>query len=362
MVAAFGDNGAAALAWTVAGWFVNQIKDEVGFFPFLSLWGDPASAKSSLAVILNNLAGHAGEGLPVSQLSSKKGLARSISRVSGLFTAILESNNRERSAFDYGVLLTGYNRGPISTQARFTNDAQVRETPFLGSLLFVQNFEQFSEPSERQRVISLHFSHASLTDETRQAYEQLIKITPQQLARFILLVLQQRRKIEEQWLTEFEKATADLVGVSHQRIRSNHALVLAFHRLMGRLFNIDYNLADFLSETAQSKVSSASQTGYTAADLFLEALIELNQDEKTASFLHLDEKETKLFVNLAGAEKHLRNQGLQVYMNNQTMLDLSKHPSFIGNKKVYRFPNDPEKGLDGRQKTRRCWAFDPTKI
>jgi hypothetical protein len=362
LTAAFGDNGAAALAWTVAGWFVNQIKAEIGFFPALSTWGDPASSKSSLTVVLNSLQGILGEGLPVSSsASTKKALMRSISRSSGMFTALLENNDRDRSSLDLSILLTAYNRGPLQLSARFTNDNQVREAPFLGSLLFCQNVEQFTDPAERQRVISLFFSHARLTEETKIAYEQLTKIPPQQLARFILLVLQQRCKFEEQWPAEFEKATADLADINHQRIRGNHALVLAFHRLLCQLFNIEYDLSDFLSKTAQNKISSASQTIYTTADLFLEALLELNQDEKTASFLHLDEKEERLFVNLPGAEKHLRNSGIQIFMNNTTMSDLSKHPAFIASKRVFRFPNDQEKDSFGRTKQRRCWVFDATK-
>lgn len=34
---AWGENGAVALAWTIAGWFVNQIKEEINLFPFLSM-------------------------------------------------------------------------------------------------------------------------------------------------------------------------------------------------------------------------------------------------------------------------------------------------------------------------------------
>ena len=50
---AWGFNGIVALSWTVAGWFVNQLKAAVNFYPFLSLYGDPASGKSALVTILN---------------------------------------------------------------------------------------------------------------------------------------------------------------------------------------------------------------------------------------------------------------------------------------------------------------------
>ncbi len=100
IVEAWGDNGAGAMAWMVAGWFVYVIKEQIGFFPHLAATGDPASGKSALTVALNGMQAVDGEGTPISQLNSKKGLARTIARESGRFTALLEDSQRNERGFD----------------------------------------------------------------------------------------------------------------------------------------------------------------------------------------------------------------------------------------------------------------------
>lgn len=197
---AWGDNGATALAWTISGFFVNQIKDRINFFPTLSFYGDPGAAKSALTITLNATQGIDNEGIGINSLNTKKGLSRSLSRRSGNFTALLENNERNDRNFDYGIMLTAYNKGQLSVQAAFSNDNRTMEAPFQGSMLFVQNFEPFKTKAEKQRVISLQFKTDDLSDDTRAAYEQLTKIPLPELARVFILSLQKRKVFEKECL------------------------------------------------------------------------------------------------------------------------------------------------------------------
>lgn len=63
---AWGFNGVTALAWTIAGWFVSDIKEAIKFFPHFSLHGLPASGKSALTLTLNAIQGREGEGVCLS--------------------------------------------------------------------------------------------------------------------------------------------------------------------------------------------------------------------------------------------------------------------------------------------------------
>ena len=197
---AWGTNGVAAFSWAVAGWFVNQIKEEVGFFPFLSLWGDPAAGKSALVVTLNNLQGREGEGLPLNQTNTQKGKIRVLGQASAMFTALLEDNERNDRAFDYSILLTGFNRGPLQVQAAFSTDLSTKEASFLGTLMFVQNVEPFNSKAERQRVISLQFKVDNLTDGSRAAYEKLMSMGKRALAGVMQQVLMNRAHFESNCL------------------------------------------------------------------------------------------------------------------------------------------------------------------
>lgn len=356
--AAWGENGAVALAWTVASWFVCQVKAEINLFPFLSMYGDPASGKSALVTLLNAIQAREGEGLPISQLSTKKGNIRTIGQVSGLFTALLEDNERNDRAFDYSFVLTAYNRGPLQVQAAFSNDLQTKENPFLGTLLFAQNVEPFNSKAERQRVISLQFKADAITDASRAAYEQLTATDKRDLAGIMRQVLAHRQHLEQSWRQAYATATADLGPLSERRILDNHALILAFHRLFCGCFGIkeDPATVNHVADLARQKCLSSAIRQTTIADHFFELLDQLSPDMAKDCY-HLDPDRGLLFVNLPRVESILRNKGLNFQASEPLNLALQRHPSFYRNGLTYRFPHDPDTDESGRIKKRKVWAF-----
>lgn len=356
---AWGENGAVALAWTVASWFVCQVKAEINLFPFLSMYGDPASGKSALVTLLNAIQAREGEGLPISQLSTKKGNIRTIGQVSGLFTALLEDNERNDRAFDYSFVLTAYNRGPLQVQAAFSNDLQTKESPFLGTLLFAQNAEPFNSKAERQRVISLQFKADAITDASRAAYEQLTATDKPDLAGIMRQVLAHRQHFEQSWRNAYATATADLGPLSERRILDNHALILAFHRLFCGCFGIkeDPATVNHFAHLARQKCLSSAIRQTTIADHFFELLDTLTESQ-AAGCCHIDQNRGLIFINLPSVENILRSKkGLNFQANEPLSNALQKHPSFVRNGLGYRFPGTPEEDEDGRPKKRRAWAF-----
>ena len=358
--AAWGENGAVALAWTVASWFVCPVKAEINLFPFLSMYGDPASGKSALVTLLNAIQAREGEGLPISQLSTKKGNIRTIGQVSGLFTALLEDNERNDRAFDYSFVLTAYNRGPLQVQAAFSNDLQTKESPFLGTLLFAQNVEPFNSKAERQRVISLQFKADAITDASRAAYEQLTATDKTDLAGIMRQVLVHRQHFEKSWRQAYATATADLGPLSERRILDNHALILAFNRLFCGCFGIkeDQATINHFANLARQKCLSSAIRQPTLADHFFDQLDTLNKDQKKSCY-HLDPTKGFMYVYLPRVEytlRDIRKMGFQV--NEHLITALQKHPSYLNHSVTVRFPSDPELDPEGRPKRKRCWVFD----
>ena len=354
---AWGLNGVAALSWTVAGWFVNQIKETINFYPFLSLYGDPAAGKSALTTILNAIQGRDGEGLPITQLNSKKGLTRTIGQLSGLFTALLEDNERNDRAFDWSIILTSYNKGPLQVQAAFSNDLQTKENPFQGSLLFCQNTEPFTAKAEKQRVISLQFKADQLTDASRAAYETLLATSKTELAGIIRQVLINRSHFRT-WQQEYQKAINDLSPMDERRILQNHALMLAFHRLFCSCFGIEQDEAvtSFFAEIGRQKCITSAVRQTTIADHFFELLDTVDED-KLFDTWHVDKEKGWIYVNLPRAENLIRNKGVSVQVNEGLSQALQRHPAYIKNSTLFRFPDDPEKDKSGRPKPKRTWVF-----
>ncbi len=361
IVEAWKNNGTTALAWMVAGWFVYPIKNRIGFFPHLAASGDPASGKSALTVILNAIQGVDGEGTPISQLNSKKGLARTIARESGRFSALLEDSQRNERGFDYSVVLTGYNRGPLQVQAAFSNDLKTKVNEFLGTLFFVSNLEPFRDKQEKQRVISLHFAHDDITEETRQAYEQICKIPLPELARIMALTLAKRKHFEENWHQAYQQAIEDLAPLDNRRILQNHALVLAFHRLFCAAFKIEHDLTVFIKNLAEKKCVTANEKAYSLADHFFETL-DLLPEEKLEACLHVDPKKSLLYLNLPAAEQLIRNKGLQFSVNDNLTKALKQHPAYIRHSLNHRFPGEPKLDNRGRPTQRRSWVFDANRF
>jgi hypothetical protein len=368
LLAAWGDNAAFALAWTVASWHVNQIKEKLNWFPFLSLHGDVQAGKTALLTLLNACQCHQGEGLPISQLNTKKALARSIARESGRSVALLEDNGRNDKAFDYSILLTAYNKGPLQLQASFSNDLRTHEAPFQGALLFCQNFEPFTGEAERERVISLHFKADDLTDRTRAAHDELFNLPLPQLARVMPATLQQRKVIESEWFKEYEQAVKHLSVVDNRRIMQNHAVPLAFHRLFCRIHGIKHDLTTFTLELAAKKCETAAAQDYTLATHFFESLDELDRNDSNLAknllpiAYHVDESAKRLYINMPTVEHLFRQKGLAFTVNDALTKALCRHPAYLKNSFHYRFPGDPEMNAAGRPKQRRCWVFDITKM
>ena len=359
---AWGDKGLAALSFLTASLFVNKIKPELGFFPFLSLCGDRATGKTRLIRTLNAMQGLNEEGLPMNGANTQKGQLNVISQVSGMMKALLEGNDKTKTKFDYDSILTGYNYGnPLKTSAKFSNDNREETIPFNGTIAFVQNIEQFENATQKSRVISLPFSEKELNSETKAAYDKLIAIAPQKLAGFLLLVLQDREYYESNWKTAHENAKEVLASsLTDNRINENHAVLLAFHTLLCDRFGLEYDLKSYIEQVGTEKMKSCEQRKHTAADCFLDALESLpeivtdatgNVIEKE-SYLH--EKDGLLYIRRVDAERAIRAHGIPMDWPGRLIDSLQKHPACLKNSEKHHFP--------AAGKTKNSMVFDTKMI
>lgn len=363
---AWGDNGATAFSWVIAGWFIDKIKGKENFFPHISLYGDPAAGKSALTSKLQALQGRDTEGLPLSQLNTKKGMARTIAGLSNVFTALLEDSQRNDRAFDYSILLTAYNRGSLQVQAKFTNTLETSENPFLSSLMFVQNTEPFNQKAEKQRVISLHFKTEDLNAATKQAFNELNSYPKEELASFIMEVLRHRKTIEAEWYNEYKVACADLETVEEERIRNNHGLLLGFHRMFCRLFSLESDIFNHIETLALEKQNSSAELEINEASTFFENVFSLDS-KQTEKYWHeindaklattLDYK--SLYFNLPELIRLLQNNGLNPPRSKELQEALRQHPAYIKNGINHRFPTNQD-GFYTVQ--RKAWHFDLDKF
>ncbi len=360
LIAAWGGNAAMAIAFLAASMFVNRIKPVTKFFPFLSMHGDPQTGKSRLLMILNQMQCLDEEGIPISSANTKKGELRTLAQVSGMMKGLIEGNDPTKSRFDFESILPLYNHGnPLQVRALTTNDNRINKMAFHGTIAFAQNFEPFRSRAAKERIISLKFSIDDLNDHTKAAFERLASISPQEYAGFVV-ILKHRILIEGTWETKFKEAKADLLQeVPDNRINENHALILAFHRLLCDIFNIDHDLLPFVTIIGKEKMVSCQQRTLTAADYFFDALNELPEEIKGVEDLdYLENKNTffeirdnHIYLNRPGAEKAIRAAGMILDYPERIGASLQQHPAFVKGMVSHRFPGN-------RNKVIRALVFD----
>ena len=353
---AWPDNGALAIAFTVASWFVYAVKRELGLFPFLCLHGDTQTGKSWLVRYLNAMQCLDEEGLPMTKLNTGKGEIRKLAQRSGLFKALLEGNRDEKIRFDMDSLLTLYNYGnSLQVRATKTNDIQTKETDFLSTLIFVQNQEPFRSKAQMERVVSSRpFRSEDITEETRASFLELQKIPLREFANCYQEVMRNRKTIESEWYAAYLSARNEILSIiPDNRVAENHGLLLGFNRITAKIFGAKIDLTPFIMTLAEHKHQQCTHRQATLADHLFEACDEIS-DDTLGKFLEL--KEGRIMVRLPLALKTLDGNGYKFYAA-QLHNDLKEHPAFITSRQVYRsYWGQAFSSLS------KVWVFDSAKI
>ena len=255
--------------------------------------------------------------------------------------------------------MTMYNDNPLHVRALKSNDIQTVEIPFQSSLLFVQNREPFKTKAQKERVVSVQFKEDALTPETAQAFNKLIQIPISEMAYFFPFVMKHRETFESKWFDAFQQARNDIkVAIGDARITDNHALILAFHRLLCEVLGVSYDLKPYIEEIGKQKQKECRHRAESVADIFFDILNKIPSDN--AWFMD-DEKEGYLFVNLTEALQKIEDDRISFKVQIKDLqASLREHPSFVEICKSHRFTKPC--GQTDESKVLSAWIFDINKI
>lgn len=384
---AWGEHAAVAIAWTAACWWVNQIKDAKGFFPFLSLWGDPGTGKSRLARTLNAMQGLDEEGMPMNRVNTAKGEIRKLSQLSGLFKGLLESTEDAGTRrFDLDTILPLYNSNPLQVTALKTTDSQTRELPFRASLLFIQNPNIFKTRPQQERVISLRFLKENLTDDTFAAFTALTEIPLPEIAAFMPTILNHRSVIEGccaedtvdvistpgsgvgaegygqakafsqsgevGWIKQHIIAKEELrKHVRDNRLVENYAIILAWHRMIMPIIGIEYDLLPFIVKLIKAKRDECENRQDDPAEYFLGLLPNITWGDSESPAWQ--KEEGRLYVHLPEAIRLIQHHGYTIPAPISILQEtLKRHPAFVKSNYNYRMTRGFAVEL------KKVWVFD----
>jgi len=285
---AYGYKGLLALGFYVSSLFSNQVFKHYGFFPILSLHGSPHTGKSFISKLLNRCLFIDSEGQTMTSSNTAKGELRKISQTSSLVCALLEG--RKNSRFDYDSILPLYNRNTLYSRATSSKDNSIHDLHFRTALSFVWNHECFTSKAAKERVISLYFADCDITENTRKAWIELNKYTPEQLASVGDFLLSNRTRIESELIGSITHYATSLKndGVIVSRIAENYAIALGSIRCLmelTRLNTIDTletidteSLVRYTFECAMDKLEIA-KTELHLAEQFFELIREFDNED-----------------------------------------------------------------------------------
>lgn len=352
---AWGLRGAVGVAFTVAAWFVSLVKEQLGYFPFLSFWGDPTSGKTFLAIALNATQCLDEEGLPMSKENTAKGELRFLSQVSGLSRALLEAKEKG-SRFDFNKLLTLYNKNFLQVRGNKSLDNQINLLEWRGGLTLVQNVEPTKTAAQKSRLVSLKFCTEDIK-VTKEAFARVQSWKKEWQAQFFVEVMAHKQRFEREWYPTFCRIDKSLEGeIPEPRIRGNHALILAFHEILMGVLGLAVDLRPFILHLAKNKILDCQREASTLADYFFDALDQLPSDQRDQC-ARLD-AQGRLHVWLPTAVKLLGESGLMRSVNlSQLQDDLRSHPACLNNRHCSRKFSE----LDG-SRSKHVYLFDSAKI
>lgn len=329
LFAAYGVRGLLALGFETASLFAEQFFRESGFFPFLSLCGDPGTGKTSLKHLLHSLfARDIAEGIPASSANTAKGQIRTIAKRSNLCMSLLEANQDRRTRFEFDSLHELFNRQPLQIRAATSNTGETIEIPFLATISLIWNTEQIDKPALKERTVSVPFLASENTSDSLSALrrlERLMRAEPERLGGLRHWVLTRRGEFFEALLDEWRREAERLNHVlQNTRVSEVHALPYAGWAALVRLaMPEDYvglrdSVQDYLLERGQWRIATLNE-GSDLIEQFFDALGFL-ADREALDVTPEGWRTEELWVQIPALRSAASRHGLASLFNDTTTL------------------------------------------
>lgn len=197
---AYGNNGTIGILFTVLSAFRDIIFDQVGFFPFLFLFGDAGTGKTHFTENLLRLFGNDVIGTSLNNATTP-GLSRIASQKSNSLVYLKEyTNETEETIQDF--ILTAYD-GVGRTIGMKTTDHRTKTYVVRSGLIFDGNHLPTQKTAILMRMILLNFEHNTFSEEQTQAFHELQKLSEFGFGEVLLEILKLRPVIEKDFRDAF---------------------------------------------------------------------------------------------------------------------------------------------------------------
>lgn len=297
----FGTNGGIGILFLILSVFRDIVFKQVHFFPFLFLFGDFGTGKTSFVERLLSLFGADIIGTPLNNATTV-GLSRIVStRINGLFYFKEYTNETDEKAQDF--ILTAYDGAGRTTGVK-SNDNRTQTFTVRSGLIFDGNHLPTQKTAILSRMILLNFEESNFSDSQKLAYDNLKVAAANGLGKVLIEILAKRGLFEAKFKEAFAENVTKLKGIYKDKFPErtlNHvALLMVPAKVLHNELNFPFDISEILKsiiENAENQNDLLKKSG--AISIFWEAFsnsykkgLIIRFDEFNSKIAHFNIKET----------------------------------------------------------------------
>jgi hypothetical protein len=204
---AFGANGLIGILFLILAIFRDVVFDQVGFFPFLFLFGDFGTGKTSFTDRLLSVFGRDTIGTPLNNATTIALNRLVSSRSNEIFYFKEYTNETDETAEDF--ILTAYDGAGRTTGIK-SNDNKTKSFPIKSAMIFDGNHLPTSKSAILSRMILLNFENQTFSHEEKSAFNELRKLSDEGLSGILTEILYNRAEFSKTFKGVFSETTAKI--------------------------------------------------------------------------------------------------------------------------------------------------------
>ncbi len=198
---AYGLNGAIAIQYLIMSLFWDIIFEQIGFFPFLFLFGAYGTGKTSLVESLLKVFGMDYIGISLNN-ASQVGLSRSIaSRNNTIF--YLKEYTSDTDDSNQDLLLTAYDGSGRTTGIK-SNDNRTQIAAVKSAIILDGNNLPVQKSAVLSRMILMNFDNNTFSTEQTENWNKLKEIENEGLGKVIIDILSHREIFLKEFKSKFD--------------------------------------------------------------------------------------------------------------------------------------------------------------
>ena len=250
---AFGANGGIGILFLILAIYRDIIFNQINFFPFLFLFGDFGTGKTSYVERLLSLFGNDIIGTSLNNTTTIALSRLASTRVNSLFYFKEYTNETDEKVHDF--ILNAYDGAGRTTGIK-SNDNKTKTFPVRSGLIFDGNHLPTQKTAILSRMIVLNFEESNFTPDQEAAYIALKLAASDGLGNVLMEILSKREKFQSMFKEVYAINVSHIKAVKKkcflERTLNHIALLMTPAKLLWNELNFPFDFQDVLNSVIEN--------------------------------------------------------------------------------------------------------------